>query len=88
MHFSPENPFESVDTIMREVRHGAFVRYVHANGASLFFFSVYWHMGKALYYGSYAEPRQALWRIGIAILLTMILTAFIGYVLPWGQMSF
>jgi len=67
---------------------GIFLRYAHANGASAFFFIVYLHMLKGLYYGSYAYPRQILWSSGVVILLVMIMTAFMGYVLPWGQMSF
>jgi ubiquinol-cytochrome c reductase cytochrome b subunit len=73
---------------MRDVEGGWLLRYAHANGASMFFIIVYMHMFRGLYYGSYASPREAVWCIGVIILLLMIITAFIGYVLPWGQMSF
>ncbi|CAL6448566.1 unnamed protein product [Bathycoccus prasinos] len=73
---------------MRDVEGGWFLRYMHANGASMFFIVVYLHLFRNLYYGSYASPREAVWILGVVILLLMILTAFIGYVLPWGQMSF
>jgi ubiquinol-cytochrome c reductase cytochrome b subunit len=80
--------FASVEHIMRDVSGGWLLRYMHANGASMFFVVVYIHMLRSLYFGSYARPRELLWIIGVVILLLMILTAFIGYVLPWGQMSF
>jgi ubiquinol-cytochrome c reductase cytochrome b subunit len=80
--------FSSVEHIMRDVEGGWLLRYAHANGASMFFIIVYLHMFRGLYYGSYASPREAVWCIGVIILLLMIITAFIGYVLPWGQMSF
>ncbi len=80
--------FLSVEHIMRDVNYGWLLRYLHANGASMFFIVVYVHMGRNIYYTSYAFPRQHLWIIGVIILFLMILTAFIGYVLPWGQMSF
>jgi ubiquinol-cytochrome c reductase cytochrome b subunit len=73
---------------MRDVNYGWLMRYVHANGASMFFLVVYVHIFRGLYYGSYFYPRQAVWGIGVIIVLLMILTAFMGYVLPWGQMSF
>ena len=73
---------------MRDVNYGWLLRYLHANGASLFFFAVYIHMFRGMYYGSYKEPREVLWILGVLILLLMIATAFMGYVLPWGQMSF
>lgn len=73
---------------MRDVNYGYLLRYVHANGASAFFFIVYIHMLKGLYFGSYTYPRQILWSSGVLILFVMIMTAFMGYVLPWGQMSF
>jgi len=73
---------------MRDVNHGWFIRYVHANGASMFFVVVYCHICRGLYYGSYMAPRQLLWASGVVIFLLMMGTAFIGYVLPWGQMSF
>jgi len=80
--------FFSVEHIMRDVTNGWFLRYLHANGASFFFIVVYIHMFRGLYYNSYIKPRQMLWIIGVLILLFMIITAFLGYVLPWGQMSF
>lgn len=79
--------FHSVQHIMRDVSNGWLLRYLHANGASLFFIVVYMHLFRGLYYTSYAQPRELVWLIGVVILLIMILTAFIGYVLPWGQMS-
>jgi len=80
--------FESVERIMRDVNYGWLLRYVHANGASMFFIAVYIHMFRGLYYGSYKAPRELLWIIGVLIFLAMMATAFMGYVLPWGQMSF
>jgi quinol-cytochrome oxidoreductase complex cytochrome b subunit len=80
--------FESVEHIMRDVSYGWLLRYIHANGASMFFIVVYAHIFRGLYYSSYVYPREALWGVGVIILLIMILTAFMGYVLPWGQMSF
>ena len=90
MHYTPhvDLAFLSVEHIMRDVEGGWLLRYMHANGASMFFIVVYIHMFRGLYYGSYASPRELLWCIGVVILLLMIITAFIGYVLPWGQMSF
>jgi ubiquinol-cytochrome c reductase cytochrome b subunit len=90
MHYTPhvDLAFMSVEHIMRDVEGGWFLRYLHANGASMFFIVVYLHMFRGLYYGSYASPRELVWIVGVVILLLMILTAFIGYVLPWGQMSF
>ena len=90
MHYvsSPEQAFNSVEHIMRDVNYGWLIRYLHANGASMFFLVVYIHIFRGLYYGSYMYPRQLLWASGVVILLIMILTAFMGYVLPWGQMSF
>ena len=90
MHFAAEESlaFISVEHIMRDVNYGWFLRYVHANGASMFFIVVYVHMFRGMYYGSFLRPREGLWLVGVAILFLMILTAFIGYVLPWGQMSF
>lgn len=73
---------------MRDVNNGWFIRYLHANGASLFFIVVYCHIFRGLYYGSYMFPRQKLWISGVVIFLLMMATAFMGYVLPWGQMSF
>lgn len=80
--------FESVEHIMRDVNGGWAVRYIHAVGASMFFVAVYIHMARGLYYGSYKEPREVLWILGVIIFLLMMATAFMGYVLPWGQMSF
>lgn len=80
--------FSSVEFIMREVNFGWLIRYLHANGASLFFVVVYLHMGRGLFFGSYTYPREKLWMSGVIIFLVMIITAFLGYVLPWGQMSY
>jgi ubiquinol-cytochrome c reductase cytochrome b/c1 subunit len=83
-----EMAFDSVERIMRDVNYGWLLRYVHMNGASMFFIVVYIHIFRGMYYGSYKEPRELLWIIGIFIFLAMMATAFLGYVLPWGQMSF
>jgi len=91
MHYVPsaEMAFSSVEQrIMREVNYGWLIRYIHANGASMFFLAVYIHMFRGLYYGSYKSPREILWILGVFIYLLMVMTAFFGYVLPWGQMSF
>ncbi len=80
--------FESVERIMRDVNYGWLMRYLHMNGASMFFVVVYIHIFRGLYYGSYKSPREILWILGVFILLAMMATAFMGYVLPWGQMSF
>ena len=80
--------FASVERIMRDVNFGWLVRYIHMNGASFFFIVVYIHIFRGLYYGSYKAPRELLWILGVLILLAMMATAFMGYVLPWGQMSF
>ncbi|MDB5455075.1 MAG: Cytochrome b/b6 domain, partial [Caulobacter sp.] len=80
--------FDSVEHIMRDVNYGWLIRYIHANGASMFFIAVYVHMFRGLYYGSYKAPREVLWLLGCVIYLLMMATAFMGYVLPWGQMSF
>ncbi len=80
--------FGSVQHIMRDVNYGWLVRYLHANGASFFFITVFIHIARGLYYGSYKPPRELLWWLGLAIMLIMMATAFMGYVLPWGQMSF
>ena len=90
MHYTPhvDYAFESVEHIMRDVNYGWLMRYVHANGASMFFIAVYLHMFRGLYYGSYKAPREMLWILGVVIFLLMMATAFMGYVLPWGQMSF
>jgi quinol-cytochrome oxidoreductase complex cytochrome b subunit len=90
MHYTPhvDHAFQSVEHIMRDVNWGWFMRYSHANGASMFFIAVYIHMFRGLYYGSYKAPREVLWILGVVIFLVMMATAFMGYVLPWGQMSF
>lgn len=90
MHYTPntELAFASVEHIMRDVNGGVMLRYLHANGASLFFFAVYCHIFRGLFYGSYKAPREVTWVIGMIIYFLMIATAFMGYVLPWGQMSF
>nr|QWK45001.1 apocytochrome B [Analipus japonicus] len=90
MHYASEThyAFSSVEHIMRDVKSGWLIRYMHANGASFFFIVVYAHIFRGLYYGSYMEPRQQLWWSGALIYVLMMATAFIGYVLPWGQMSF
>ena len=80
--------FDSVESIMRDVNAGWFLRYAHANGASMFFIVVYTHIFRGLYYGSYKAPREMVWLLGVVIFLLMMATAFMGYVLPWGQMSF
>ncbi len=80
--------FDSVEHIMRDVNYGWLIRYVHANGASMFFLAVYVHIFRSLYYGSYKSPREVIWILGMIIYLLMMATAFMGYVLPWGQMSF
>ncbi len=80
--------FDSVERIMRDVNYGWLLRYLHANGASMFFIAVYIHIFRGLYYGSYKAPREILWILGVVIFLAMMGTAFMGYVLPWGQMSF
>jgi quinol-cytochrome oxidoreductase complex cytochrome b subunit len=90
MHYSPniELAFSSVEYIMRDVPNGWLVRYIHANGASMFFIVVYLHIFRGLYYGSYMKPRETLWCSGVLLFVLMMATAFTGYVLPWGQMSF
>jgi len=90
MHYTPQVDlaFRSVEHIMRDVNGGHMIRYFHANGASLFFVAVYLHMFRGLYYGSYKAPREVTWIIGMLIYLVMMATGFMGYVLPWGQMSF
>jgi len=89
MHYTPhiDLAFASVEHIMRDVNYGWLLRYIHANGASMFFIVVYIHIFRGLYFGSYIRPRHWVWVIGVIIFLLMIITAFIGYVLPWGQMS-
>jgi ubiquinol-cytochrome c reductase cytochrome b subunit len=90
MHYTPhvDLAFASVEHIMRDVNNGWLIRYAHANGASFFFLVVYIHIARGLYYGSYMAPREHLWCSGVLIFVLMMATAFIGYVLPWGQMSF
>jgi len=80
--------FNSVEHIMRDVNHGWMIRYIHANGASMFFLAVYVHIARGMYYGSYKAPREILWLLGCVIYLLMMATGFLGYVLPWGQMSY
>jgi ubiquinol-cytochrome c reductase cytochrome b subunit len=80
--------FDSVERIMRDVDYGWMLRYAHMNGASMFFALLYIHMFRGLYYGSYKQPRELLWILGVIILILAIMTAFMGYVLPWGQMSY
>ncbi len=89
MHYVPESKmaFESVEHIMRNVNYGWLLRYLHSNGASMFFVAVYIHIFRGMYYGSYKAPREILWILGVIIFLLMMATAFMGYVLPWGQMS-
>nr|YP_007890468.1 cytochrome b [Andalucia godoyi]AGH23962.1 apocytochrome b [Andalucia godoyi] len=90
MHYTPhiDLAFLSVEHIMRDVNYGWLIRYMHANGASMFFIVVYLHIFRGLYYGSYISPREIIWVVGGVILVLMMATAFMGYVLPWGQMSF
>lgn len=90
MHYTPETTlaFDSVEKIMRDVNWGWALRYAHANGASMFFLAVYLHIFRGMYYGSYKEPREVLWILGVIIFMVMMATGFLGYVLPWGQMSF
>jgi quinol-cytochrome oxidoreductase complex cytochrome b subunit len=90
MHYTPHTlmAFDAVEHIMRDVNYGWLLRYMHANGASMFFIVVYIHIFRGLYFGSYKAPRELLWWLGLVIFLLMMATAFMGYVLPWGQMSF
>ena len=90
MSYTPhvDHAFDSVERIMRDVNYGWLLRYLHMNGGSIFFIAVYVHVFRGLYYGSYKAPREILWIIGVLILFAMMATAFTGYVLPWGQMSF
>jgi ubiquinol-cytochrome c reductase cytochrome b/c1 subunit len=90
MHYVPSDKmaFDSVEAIMRDVNYGWLIRYIHAVGASMFFIAVYIHMLRGLYYGSYKAPREVLWILGVLIYLLMMATGFLGYTLPWGQMSF
>jgi ubiquinol-cytochrome c reductase cytochrome b subunit len=90
MHYAANGAiaFDSVEHIMRDVNSGWLIRYAHANGASMFFIVVYIHIFRGLYFGSYKAPREMLWLLGVVIFLLMMATAFMGYVLVWGQMSF
>lgn len=90
MHYTPHATlaFDSVEELMRDVNYGWLMRYMHANGASMFFLAVYIHIFRGLYYGSYKAPREVLWILGVIIYVLMMATAFLGYTLPWGQMSF
>jgi ubiquinol-cytochrome c reductase cytochrome b subunit len=90
MHYvaNADMAFDSVENIMRTINYGWLIRYMHSNGATFFFIAVYIHMFRGLYYGSYKAPREVLWILGVILYLLMVATAFFGYVLPWGQMSF
>jgi ubiquinol-cytochrome c reductase cytochrome b subunit len=90
MHYVPSATlaFASIEHIMRDVNYGWLIRYMHTNGASFFFLAVYLHIFRGMYYGSYKSPREVLWILGVIIYVLMMATAFMGYVLPWGQMSF
>jgi ubiquinol-cytochrome c reductase cytochrome b subunit len=90
MHYVADvnGAFDSVEHIMRDVNYGWFVRYLHSNGAAMFFLAVYIHMFRGVYYGSFKAPREMIWLLGMVIYLLMMATAFLGYTLPWGQMSF
>ena len=90
MHYTPhiDLAFSSVEHIMRDINNGWLIRYIHANGASMFFILVYSHIFRGLYYGSFMKPRELLWCSGVIIFILMMATAFMGYVLPWGQMSY
>ena len=85
---SAEQAFASIEYIMRDVEWGWLLRYVHSTGASAFFFVVYMHMFRGLMYGSYQRPRELIWIFGVAIYLILVMEGFLGYVLPWGQMSY
>lgn len=90
MHYTPhvDLAFASVEHIMRDVNYGWLIRYMHSNGASMFFVAVFVHMARGMYYGSYKEPREVVWILGVILFVLMMATGFMGYVLPWGQMSF
>jgi len=90
MHYTPhvDLAFSSIESIMRDVNYGWLLRYVHMNGASMFFLAGYIHLFRGMYYGSYKEPREVLWILGVTLLFLMIMAGFMGYVLVWGQMSF
>ena len=89
MHYCPDIflAFSSVEHIMRDVNNGWLIRYIHANGASMFFIVIYCHIFRGLYFGSYISPRGLLWISGVIIFLLMMATAFMGYVLPWGSLG-
>ena len=90
MQYTPhvDMAFESVERIMRDVNYGWLLRYIHSNGASFFFIAIYIHTFRGLYYGFYKSPREVLWILGVLILVLLMVTSFVGYTLPWGQMSF
>src|SRR5512135_2055142 len=90
MHYTPhaDMAFNSVESIMRDVNYGWLLRYLHSSGASMFFIAVYIHMLRGFYYGSYKEPREIHWILGLIIYLLMMATGFLGSALPWGQVSF
>ncbi len=90
MHYTPhvDHAFNSVERIMRDVNWGWLIRYIHMNGGSFFFIAVYIHIYRGMFYGSYKKPRELLWIFGLIIFILMMATAFMGYVLPWGQMSY
>ena len=90
MYYTPhvDMAFESTERIMRDVSYGWLIRYIHSNGASFFFIVVYVHMIRSMYYGSYKYPRELNWILGVSIYLIMMITSFLGYTLPWGQMSY
>ena len=90
MHYTPNvsMAFDSVEHIRRDVNFGRILQAVHAVGASMFFAAVYIHIFRGLYFGSYKAPREILWMLGVLIFVLMMASAFMGYVLPWGQMSF
>jgi ubiquinol-cytochrome c reductase cytochrome b/c1 subunit len=90
MHYTPhaDLAFKSIEQIMRDVDYGWLLRYLHSNGASMFFLAVYIHIFRSVYYGSYKEPRELVWILGMVVYLLMVATGFLGYVLVWGQMSF
>jgi ubiquinol-cytochrome c reductase cytochrome b subunit len=90
MHYAPNSnlAFQAIERVMRDVNSDWLIRYLHANGASMFFIGVYIHIFRGLYYGSFKAPREIIWALGITNLLIIMATAFLGYVLPWGQISF
>src|SRR5204862_883780 len=90
MHYMPhvDYAFDSVEHIMRDVNYGWLLRYLHSNGASMFFIAVYVHIFRGMYYGSYKAPREVLWMIGVLIYLVIMVTVLLGYVMPWGPVMF